>query len=92
MESELSKKQIEQQEVVGREGAFCKYNEATERCVYNTDANASADALKPGAEDEKATDAALRRSFCNAAVRLSRAAASSSGTTFSQHQPPVQAP
>ena len=42
MESELSKKQIEQQEVVGREGAFCKYNEATERCVYNTDANASA--------------------------------------------------
>ena len=42
MESELSQKQIEQQEVVGREGAFCKYNEATERCVYNPDANASA--------------------------------------------------
>ena len=42
MESELSQKQIEQQEVMGIEGAFCKYNEATERCVYNPDTNASA--------------------------------------------------
>ena len=42
MESELSKKQIEQQEVMGREGAFCKYNEETERCIYNPDANAVA--------------------------------------------------
>ena len=51
MESELLKKQdetqtqrqqIQQQEVMGREGAFCKYNEATERCVYNPDLNATA--------------------------------------------------
>ena len=54
MESELSKKQHEtqtqiqqieqqeQQEVMGREGAFCKYNQETERCVYNPDENASA--------------------------------------------------
>jgi len=49
MESELSQKQdetqiqqIQQQEVMRREGAFCKYNEATERCVYNPDANAVA--------------------------------------------------
>ena len=49
MESELSPKQdetqiqqIQQQEVMGREGAFCKYNEATERCIYNPDANATA--------------------------------------------------
>ena len=30
------------EEIEKKEGAFCKYNEATERCIFNPDSTATA--------------------------------------------------
>ena len=35
-------KEQPKEEIQKKEGAFCKYNEATERCIFNPDSTASA--------------------------------------------------
>ena len=42
MESEIRKIKIKPKKVKEVTEAFCKYNEATERCIFNPDSTASA--------------------------------------------------
>ena len=42
MEPEKKQKEQPKEEMQKKEGAFCKYNEATERCIFNPDSSASA--------------------------------------------------